>query len=245
MGFIKSKDEKIYIKIKKKKEKHDKLKQKLETADVFTKDKLEKQVNELKEEIKKMTMQIKDGKLVPSDKVEEKKGLKIEPTEDAQEEEIQGMQKIVEQVKQARPQMPQQPVQQPRPQQYNPYEEPVTNEQYVRQIEAQRMADEEAYRQQMIAQQQQAMAQQHAFEQQQFITQQQSMAQQQRQHAVPPAPIHVRIEMTTDKVYEANIEVVAIESFIKDIDESIEDQSPMKLGDITINGRYIISYTLE
>jgi len=260
MWMFKSKKEKEYNKLKKKKIQLDKLKIKLETADVFSKEKLEKQTNDLKEEIKKMALKIKDGKLVKDTANAE--GVKIKPVEEVKNEPAaQEMAQVVkteptpalheipqptpQQVSQPmqHPEPVPQPVQQPIPQPVqqptgpSPFDQTISNEQYAaQQLEMQRVEIEEHMRREALAQQ---------VAQQPIPPQQSSVHTMPPQPKVPQQPVPVKIEMTSGKVYEANIEVPVIEKFIQDINAAVEDQAPMRLGNITINGRYILSYIIK
>ena len=261
MGIFKSKKEKQYKKLKKKKEQLDKLKVKYETADVFSKEKLELKIKVLKEEIKKMAkMIIKNGKLVPE---ETGTSTTVKPVKQSEsepgEEEIRKMSQEQVNTKSVKQPLPQQ-VQQPVSQQPNPHNQSVLNEELVRQKQIQ----EAQMRQQIEEQQQQVMiekqkAQEEFIRQQaayqaaqaeQRVAQQSIPPQQSAVHQMPSQPqqpaelVNVIIEMASGKEFSATIDAAGIGEFKKDINASIEDQAPFSIGNISLNGRYIVLYTI-
>lgn len=241
MGLFKSKDEKLYIKIKKKQELLNKLKAKLDTADIFSKEKIDKQIVELKEEIKKMALQIKDGKLVPSEK-KEFGDLKIETVDDDNN------------IQQQQPQQQQPQVTTTTQQQaFKQPTQNLNNENYERQLEQQFLRDqqmkkqlmqEQAIRQQMLEQQRMADIPQQQYRQNPMPPQYQMPPEQRAVHQEPQL-ISIIIEMTSGKAYKLNVEESNMETFVSEINAAIEDQAPFRFDSLTINGRYILSYNIE
>jgi len=211
----KSKEEKILEDIKKKKE----------------------QMDKLKEEIIKMgKLVLKDGKLTKVDDVT-KESVTTGTTVPIPE--IQGyadtdVDEMVQQERLRRQQgmsIPQ-PVQQPRP---------LSQEEY-----------NSMKQQQDLYNYQQQLAQQEA-EQREYMRQQQELYQQQqmRQQPQPYQPpqqipmVGITIEMVTGSIINVRVPGDKIDSFVEGLNMSIDNQSSFPINNKVINGRNIVSYTIE
>jgi hypothetical protein len=219
----KTKEEKVLEEIKKKKE----------------------QMDKLKEEINKMgKLVLKDGKLT---KIED--AQKEAPKTQVQEAPIDytnpNMDDVMSQMRKQAQVPPAQPKQVPPPLSPEEYQRinRVRQQQEMAAFEQQYMEE-----QQMLAEQQRQaeIARQRQLQMEEYQMQQARQQPQQYQQPHQQMPrVVVTIEMITGSTLTLEVTGDKIESFVEALNLAIDNQSSFPMNNKVINGRNIVSYTLE
>jgi len=205
--------------------------------------KKKEQVDKLKEEINKMgKLVLKDGKLTKVDDTT-KTEIKVPVMESPPMPQTQGYDNIdVDEMVQAeRLRRQQAPVtQQPAPQvrqQVSP--PPMSQEEYQYKLQQDMLAYQRMQQQAQI----QARAEQEAEERE--MLRQQALQQQYRPPVQEVPAIGVTIEMITGNIIKVNVPGDKIESFIEALNTAIDNQSSFPITSKVINGRNVVSFTIE
>ena len=217
MSLFKSKEEKVLDEIKKKKQ----------------------QMDKLKEEIVKMgKLVLKDGKLTKVEDIQ-KDEVKTQVNNPVQQTQIDYTDSEINDMVQAE-RIRRQATLVNTPKQVPP---PLTQEDYNR-IQQKKQQDMMAYEQQYLQEQAAAERQRQieAYEQQQFRQQPQAYQQPVQQQITV---VNVSIEMVTGNVIVIQVPGDKIESFVEALNIAIDNQSSFPMNDKVINGRNVVSYTLE
>jgi hypothetical protein len=207
--------------------------------------KKKEQIDKLKEEIVKMgKLILKDGKLTKVEDVKEDvKVAKVPSTElppidftDSNQEMEQMLQQERERMRRQTQQVPPTQARQVPPP-LPPAQVQMTQEQYQRMQQQKQMeAFEQRYREEQAELEQQR--QQELYQQQ---MRQQAYAQPQQQMPL----VTVTIEMITGSTLALEVTGDKIESFVEALNLAIDNQSSFPLNNKVLNGRNIVSYTLE